>query len=163
MFPTFTGNSRRTRNVNLSGQKPSNPFAKAAGNAVGASRTVAIAKAERQQRQQGREKQEAALRIQKLWRGYRVRRDHRASFRASLAQAYSENSQWGEHGEQRRSEYAVPLILVTFQASNVGDHVLLCRVVEELLQTNFYVFRAGLKDWHRLGKLAHLILAALDR
>lgn len=162
MFPNFTGSSRKTRNVNLSGQKPSNPFAKAAGSAVGASRTVAIAKAERQQRQQSREKQEAALRIQRVWRGYRVRRDHRVSFRTSLTQAYSENSQ-GVTGEQRRSEYAVPLILVTFQASNVGDHVLLCRVVEDLLQTDFYIFRAGLRDWHRLGKLAHLILIALEK
>ncbi|KAM7192492.1 hypothetical protein V8F20_008828 [Naviculisporaceae sp. PSN 640] len=168
MFSNFTGNSRKTRNVNLSGQKPSNPFAKA-GSTVGASRTVAIAKAERdrQQRQQSREKQEAALRIQKVWRGYRVRRDRRAAFRASLTQAYSqgEDSQWGKNGEQRRarSEYAVPLILVTFQASVVGDHVLLYRVVEDLLQTDFYIFRTGLRDWHRLGKLAHIILVALDK
>ncbi|KAM7223979.1 hypothetical protein V8F06_000452, partial [Rhypophila decipiens] len=165
MFPNFSGSSRRTRNVNLSGHKPSNPFAKATpGAGVGASRTEAIAKAERerQQRQQERETKEAALRIQKLWRGYRVRRDHRASCRTSLAQAYNDR-QWGQHGEQRRSEYAVPLILVAFQASHVEDHVLLCRVVDDLLRTNFHVFRTNLIDRNRLGKLAQLILVVLER
>ncbi|KAF4476898.1 putative E3 ubiquitin protein ligase [Colletotrichum fructicola Nara gc5] len=54
MFPTFTGNSRRPRNVNLSGQNL-NPFAAtswtpSAGS--GASKTVSNAQAERAQRQQ---------------------------------------------------------------------------------------------------------------
>ncbi len=66
MFQTFSGSSRRPRQVNLSGQN-SNPFA-------GTQKTVAIAQQERQQRQQERERINACKRIQRTWRGHRARR-----------------------------------------------------------------------------------------
>ncbi|RKF63036.1 putative iq and hect domain protein [Erysiphe neolycopersici] len=68
MFQNFTGNSRRPRHVNLSGQNL-NPFA----TATGARQTVVHAQQERQQRQRERARLIAARTIQRIWRGYRLR------------------------------------------------------------------------------------------
>jgi ubiquitin-protein ligase E3 C len=76
MFQTFSGSSRRPRQVNLSGQNL-NPFAASSWTpaASGTQQTVANAQQERLQRQQEREKLNAAKRIQKTWRGHKVRRE----------------------------------------------------------------------------------------
>ena len=75
MFSTFSGNSRRPRQVNLSGHNP-NPFASNTwGSASTTQQTVASAQQERQQRQQEREKLNASKRIQRIWRGHKVRKD----------------------------------------------------------------------------------------
>lgn len=70
MFQTFSGSSRRPRQVNLSGQN-ANPFAAVSGT----QKTVANAQQERQQRQQERDRLNASKRIQKIWRGHRVREE----------------------------------------------------------------------------------------
>ena len=72
MYQSFTGQSRRPRQVNLSG-RPSNPFAAANPNA-GPQSTIASAQHERLQRQLQREKIQASSRIQRVWRGHRARR-----------------------------------------------------------------------------------------
>ncbi|KAH7319795.1 hypothetical protein B0I35DRAFT_478109 [Stachybotrys elegans] len=75
MFSTFTGNSRRPRNVNLSGQV-GNPFANTSWtpSAVSnATKTVSNAQADREKRQIERQRQKAVGKIQKTWRGHRVR------------------------------------------------------------------------------------------
>ena len=80
MFQSFTGSSRRPRQVNLSG-RTNNPFAAFPGNpstrstphASNPQSAVAIAQQERLQRQRDREKQNASRVIQRVWRGYRSR------------------------------------------------------------------------------------------
>lgn len=80
MFQSFTGSSRRPRQVNLSG-RTSNPFATFPGNspsrpaphASNPQSAVAIAQQERIQRQRDREKQNAVRTIQRVWRGYSSR------------------------------------------------------------------------------------------
>ena len=74
MFQTFSGSSRRPRQVNLSGQN-TNPFAASSWtpSASGTQQTVANAQQERLQRQQERERLNASKRIQRTWRGHRVR------------------------------------------------------------------------------------------
>jgi hypothetical protein len=76
MFQTFSGSSRRPRQVNLSGQN-TNPFAASSWtpSASGTQQTVANAQQERLQRQQERERLNASKRIQRTWRGHRVRHD----------------------------------------------------------------------------------------
>ncbi|KAF4635349.1 hypothetical protein G7Y89_g2753 [Cudoniella acicularis] len=76
MFQTFSGSSRRPRQVNLSGQNL-NPFAASTWtpSASGTQKTVAHAQQERQQRQQERERLNASKRIQRTWRGHRVRKE----------------------------------------------------------------------------------------
>ncbi|CAG8956396.1 hypothetical protein HYFRA_00003779 [Hymenoscyphus fraxineus] len=68
MFSTFNGTSRRPRQVNLSGQN-TNPFAAMSGTQS----TVANAQQERLLRQQERDRLNASKRIQRTWRGHRVR------------------------------------------------------------------------------------------
>lgn len=76
MFQSFTGSSRRPRQVNLGG-RTNNPFAAFPGtspsrptpHASNPQSAVAIAQQERLQRQRDREKQNAARVIQRLWRG----------------------------------------------------------------------------------------------
>ncbi|KHJ34347.1 putative iq and hect domain protein [Erysiphe necator] len=68
MFQNFTGNSRRPRQVNLSGQNL-NPFA----TATGTRQTIVHAQQERQQRKLERARLNAATLIQRIWRGYKSR------------------------------------------------------------------------------------------
>lgn len=80
MFQSFTGSSRRPRQVNLSG-RATNPFAAFPGNsptrstphAANPETAVAIAQRERLLRQQERERQSASRIIQRVWRGHRSR------------------------------------------------------------------------------------------
>lgn len=86
MFATFTGNSRRPRNVNLSGQA-GNPFTNTSWTPSSASnpnRAVAEAQANREKRHAERERLKAAKDIQRTWRAHKTRlsvcESHRQSF-----------------------------------------------------------------------------------
>ena len=72
MHQSFTGTSRRQRQVNLSG-RPSNPFA-SSSPAAGPQSAIASAQQDRLNRQQQRERLQASARIQRVWRGYSDRR-----------------------------------------------------------------------------------------
>ncbi|KAK3994546.1 hypothetical protein QBC44DRAFT_357130 [Cladorrhinum sp. PSN332] len=160
MFPTFTGNSRKTRKVDLSGQKAINPFA--AVNRTfgpGASHTVAQAQAEREERQRERERLKAAKRIQKSWRGHRARRELRESRRCILDQTYSEKA---NISLEERSKHAAPFVLSSFLASNQEDHRRLELFCRDLVDTRFAPFTSGAIDAARLGRLSKIVLAALE-
>lgn len=88
MFQSFSGSSRRPRQVNLSGQNL-NPFAASSWSpsASGTQKTVATAQQERQQRQQERDRLNASRRIQRIWRGHRVRRELANSRRCAWDEA----------------------------------------------------------------------------
>ncbi|KAI9863976.1 MAG: hypothetical protein M1824_006014 [Vezdaea acicularis] len=86
MHHSFTGTSRRPRQVNLSG-RPANPFASlnsTPGSTIkspGPLSTVASAQQERQRRKQERDSLNAAKLIQRTWRGHRVRQEEKAAWR----------------------------------------------------------------------------------
>lgn len=87
MFQSFTGNSRRPRQVNLSGRNVNNPFASSpsarqAPHGYGPQNTLAIAQQERIIRQQERQRLGAARTLQRTWRGYRSRKITRGRWRA---------------------------------------------------------------------------------
>ncbi|KAF2104213.1 hypothetical protein NA57DRAFT_30302 [Rhizodiscina lignyota] len=90
MFQTFTGSSRRPRQVNLSGRNP-NPFA-TLGNASGSQAALASAQQERERRQRERERQNAAKLIQRSWRGATCRNAVNQSLRAEWDAAELHNS-----------------------------------------------------------------------
>ncbi|KAF4160636.1 hypothetical protein CNMCM6936_003802 [Aspergillus lentulus] len=78
MFQSFTGNSRRPRQVNL-GARNTNPFAaypsgRHPPQGPSAQNALAIAQQERLLRQQERERLGATRNIQRTWRGYRSRK-----------------------------------------------------------------------------------------
>jgi ubiquitin-protein ligase E3 C len=76
-FQTFTGSSRKPRQVNLSGRRPANPFT--ATGLGGPSSAVATAKEERERRQRERATLSATKTIQRYWRGHRDRKEcHKA-------------------------------------------------------------------------------------
>ena len=83
MFPSFSGNTRPRRNVNLSG-RTNNPFASASQSSTAtpnAQTTLAHAQQERLLRQKERERPPAAVRIQRYWRGHRSRRKIKEEWR----------------------------------------------------------------------------------
>jgi ubiquitin-protein ligase E3 C len=72
MFTSFTGSTRRPRQVNLSGRK-TNPFGTPSTGA-GSQAAVDRAQQERAQRQRERDTLNAAKKIQRVWRGHASRR-----------------------------------------------------------------------------------------
>ena len=79
MHQTFTGNSRKSRQINLSG-RATNPWA--SSTISGAQDATARAAADRLKRHQDRERLHASREIQRVWRGYRSREETRKSLRA---------------------------------------------------------------------------------
>ncbi|KAF7597077.1 hypothetical protein BBP40_010551 [Aspergillus hancockii] len=97
MFQSFTGNSRRPRQVNLGGRN-TNPFAafpsgRQHPHGTGPQNTLAVAQQERLLRQQERERLGASQIVQRTWRGFRSRKITRRAWRA----------EW-DATEQQRSE-----------------------------------------------------------
>lgn len=163
MFPTFSGSSRKPRNVNLSGQKNLNPFAAtpwATGGPSGPSKTIADAQAERRQRQQARDRKDAAHRIQRVWRGHKARQALGELRRETFDQLYSPAS--GQVPELRLLG-GLPLILAVFRASRSDDLDRLDLVVNDLLATSLSPFSSKNVHPTRLHKLAEVLLAALER
>ncbi|KHO01742.1 E3 ubiquitin-protein ligase [Metarhizium album ARSEF 1941] len=94
MFSTFTGSSRRPRNVNLSGQA-GNPFANTSWSPAvvsNATKTVSDAQAEREKRYLERQRLKAAAKIQRIWRGHITRRNLANQRRAIFDNLYRSSS-----------------------------------------------------------------------
>lgn len=161
MFPSFTGNSRRPRNVNLSGQRSTNPWANSGWSAApqGASQTVAQATAEREKRRRERDELTAAKRLQKTWRGYKGRQDAKAGHRQT----------WdGLYGKQAmpvpdRLTKALPLLLALFDASKPEDQQRLDQFVRDIASPEAAITKSGLIHTAQWTKLAPLLVAALER
>ncbi|EFQ93224.1 hypothetical protein CFE70_000162 [Pyrenophora teres f. teres 0-1] len=73
MYTSFTGNTRRARQVNLGGKK-TNPFGPP-GSGAGSQAALDRAQQERAQRQRERDTLNASKRIQRVWRGHFARRE----------------------------------------------------------------------------------------
>ena len=85
MFQTFTGASRKPRNVNLSG-RTNNPFAAIISSQIPTAPTssqnaIAHAQQERRARQQERERLQAAKTLQRTWRGHKSRKEVKSRYR----------------------------------------------------------------------------------
>lgn len=85
MLQTFTGNSRRPRQVNLSGRN-NNPFAAVSGAPtsrapLNSHDAIAHAQQERRARQQERDRLQAARTLQRTWRGHRTRKALSTTYR----------------------------------------------------------------------------------
>lgn len=126
MFSTFTGNSRRPRNVNLSGST-GNPFANTSWSpsvVSNATNTVTNAQADREKRQAERNRLKAAAKIQRTWRGHRERRILREHRRSEFDKLYSPSS---FVRLERRRVFAPSLLLSFFSPRRNDDiHRLIC-------------------------------------
>ncbi|KAJ9151176.1 HECT-domain-containing protein [Pleurostoma richardsiae] len=161
MFPTFTGSSRRPRNVNLSGQKNVNPFAATSwtpSTSSNASKTVADAQAERRQRHQERERLKAAQSIQKTWRGHRTRRSLKEARRHSFDNLYDDTTI--SQGRERCRQ-ALPLILYFFDARRLDDSRRLELFAQDLIATKCSLLGSNEVHDFQLRRLARGFLEAL--
>ncbi|SPO05014.1 related to HUL5 - ubiquitin-protein ligase (E3) [Cephalotrichum gorgonifer] len=136
-FTTFTGSSRRPRNVNLSGQPTNpNPFALSSSswNRPGdPSRTVFRAQAERQQRQVERERLQAAKKIQRVYRGSVSRAEARQLRRAQFDAIYEETATTALKADvAERVGRALPHLIWAFRLANEQDIDRLSRLCADL-------------------------------
>lgn len=121
MFSTFTGNSRRPRNVNLSGQA-GNPFSNTSWSPAAvssATKTVSDAQADREKRQAERQRLKAAGQIQRTWRGHRARQATSESRRLAFDSLYTSAS--SGHVPAERLPFAFNLLLAFFSARHHDD------------------------------------------
>ncbi|KAI0176520.1 hypothetical protein GGR52DRAFT_365485 [Hypoxylon sp. FL1284] len=162
MYPTFTGSSRRPRNVNLSGQRNTNPWATSSWtpSTSGASKTVAQAQAEREKRQREREELNAAKRLQRVWRGHRGRQSFRQACRKRYDALYGQPI---DHDSSRRVTVALPLLLFFFDPVQADDQRRLELFLRDLASlksapSNFELFSSNSWD-----QFAQLLVSALER
>lgn len=160
MFQTFSGSSRRPRQVNLSGQNL-NPFAASSWSpsASGTQKTVANAQQEREQRRQERERLNATKRIQRTWRGHRSRREL-ADCRRAL---------WDEtetHDSQSSSEALVvgqaKLLAAFFNPRRQDDVARLINLSSKIAALGYQTFLTLTEVQPLLLRLATVTLEALQ-
>lgn len=160
-FPTFSGSSRRPRNVNMSGQKNLNPFAATSWTpsaSSSASKTVADAQAERRQRQQERSRLHAAQNIQRIWRGHRVRRNLRDERRQALDELYNSSSLFDPGA---RSSEALHVVVTTLDPSRPDDRMRLERYAGDLEHSGNSALEKAKP--HQIRRLTQQLLALLER
>ncbi|ORY62493.1 uncharacterized protein BCR38DRAFT_372382 [Pseudomassariella vexata] len=155
MYHTFSGNSRRPRNVNLSGQN-TNPWANSGWTPApsGASQTVANAQAEREKRQRERNELVAAQRIQRVWRGHRERRQTKQRHR----QEWDLMNGLDDMSDPDTAKKALALLLAMFDPSNPADQSRLDHFVLSLAGAT-----SALAETPQWNNLAPLLVIALER
>ncbi|KAL6918020.1 hypothetical protein ACHAPO_000171 [Fusarium lateritium] len=162
MFSTFTGNSRRPRNVNLSGST-GNPFANTSWSpsaVSNATKTVSNAQAEREKRQIERTKLKAAGKIQRTWRGYKTREELRASQRDTFDALYKPGS--GQTPSERLRE-AFPLLLSFFALRRDDDIQRAICYAHDTESVDLRQIVPPNVHPSRIGQLIRLLLSAVDK
>ncbi|KAK8045014.1 HECT-domain-containing protein [Apiospora rasikravindrae] len=166
MFGNFTGQSKRPRNVNLSGQR-NNPWAtpgSAWGSSTGASKTVAQAQAEREKRQRERDELAASRKLQRVWRGHHARRSTKNEHRRQWDQLYHNTesvdvpmSDGDAVADPERAREALPLLLSLFDPS----------LSEDQRRLDQFLLDASSEAWkpqgHQYKRLASLLVTALEK
>ncbi|KAI1146072.1 hypothetical protein F4825DRAFT_441811 [Nemania diffusa] len=166
MFPTFTGSSRRPRNVDLSGQRKTNPWANSswAPTQSGASKTVAQAQAERERRHREREELAATKRLQKVWRGHRDRRQLRDLRRQEYDTLYRHRVL--PQAARPRIKQAFPLLLAILVPTRSDDQQRLDLFISDLLSLSpspSIAVDSGIFDPISWDRLACLLVRALEK
>ncbi|KAL1957441.1 hypothetical protein VTO42DRAFT_6009 [Malbranchea cinnamomea] len=146
MFQSFTGNSRRPRQVNLS-SRPSNPFTASSKryppSGSGAQAAIALAQQERIQRQLDRGRITASSTIQRVWRGYRIRKAVRSLWR----------NEWDAIERGRNPDYAPVCsgFSATNQSTSYSDASICISQLRLLLH---FIEARNLEDTARLAYFA---------
>jgi ubiquitin-protein ligase E3 C len=163
MFQSFSGSSRRPRQVNLSGQQP-DPFAAwgTSPAASGIQKTVAVAQAERQHRQQERERLNASKRIQRIWRGHRSRKELADTRRRAWDDMEKDSARQASQISPDLVEES-RLLLSFFNSQNPGDLSRLSRLGDRLLKASQEGCLSEKDLRPQLLRLAQTILASLAR
>ncbi|TVY78442.1 putative E3 ubiquitin protein ligase [Lachnellula suecica] len=163
MFQTFSGNSRRPRQVNLSGQN-TNPFLANAWSPSpsGTQQTVANAQQEREQRQRERERLNASKRIQRAWRGHTVRRDLADSRRKIWDGLNTDQQSSLEVGAGSVLAEQLHLIVTFYSQRRRDDLERLVHLSQRISYAGFETFLARPDIQTQLLRLANITLEALQ-
>jgi ubiquitin-protein ligase E3 C len=162
MFSTFTGNSRRPRNVNLSGTT-GNPFTNTSWSPSAVSnttKTVSNAQAEREKRQADREKLKAASKIQRIWRGYKTRAELKESQRNTFDALYKSEPR---QNPSERLPKAFGLLLSFFNLRRDDDIQRAICYAHDTESVDLETIAPSNVSLSRVGCLIQLLLQALDR
>jgi ubiquitin-protein ligase E3 C len=164
MFATFSGSSRRPRNVDLSGQRNFNPWTSPNRGPIqsGASKTVAQAQAERERRHREREELAAVKRLQRVWRGHRDRRRLRCLWRQEYDFLYQQRMP--AQDRRLRITQAFPLLLASFVPKRSDDQQRLDLFVADILSlpsTSPSAVDFNILSQFEWDRLARLFVAAL--
>lgn len=116
MYQSFTGSSRRPRQVNLSGRN-ANPFAASSG----AASAVESAHQDRQLRQQQRDQLNAARLLQRTWRGHSSRRLTKDSWRRAWDDAEDKAGDTAPYSSQAESHARLHTLLLFFSPRQRSD------------------------------------------
>ncbi|KAI5464685.1 hypothetical protein BGZ63DRAFT_378362 [Mariannaea sp. PMI_226] len=161
MFSTFTGNSRRPRNVNLSGQA-GNPFANTSWtpSAVSnATKTVSNAQADREKRHIERQRLKAAGKIQRTWRGHRARTKLHESQRLTFDELYTSISTLPY---SQRLPQAFKLILSFFTRRRKDDIQRLATYAHDTDSAELSSIAPPHVHHSRIQRLVRLLIEAVD-
>ncbi|KAK3686370.1 ubiquitin-protein ligase (E3) [Vermiconidia calcicola] len=129
MYQTFTGNTRRPRQVNLSGRQPANPFAASTSSpSAGPQSAIASAQQDRINRQQQRERLQATARIQRVWRGHSARRKTFSTWRKIWDELEEQDSarqsgQDGAYGSAEESLRQLTRLLLFYNPREDGKRI----------------------------------------
>lgn len=158
MFQTFSGSSRRPRQVNLSGQNV-NPFAASpfGPSASGSQKTVAHAQQERQQRQRERERLNASKRIQRVWRGHKVRKELAESRRLLWDSVQAQGSE-----QDSVSVEQIKLLVAFFNSRRKDDLQRLITLSSRVANLGFENILTRKDVQSLLARLAHVTVDALQ-
>lgn len=118
MHQTFTGSSRRPRQVNLSGRKP-NPFASTGSS--GSQQALQSAHQDRIQRQQQRTELTAARNLQRTWRGYSSRKKARDAWRLQWDQEQDDIRHQDTFDDAEQSLSVLRSLLLFYSAERESD------------------------------------------
>ncbi|KAG9246092.1 ubiquitin-protein ligase-like protein [Calycina marina] len=162
MFQSFSGSSRRPRQVNLSGQN-TNPFAASSWtpSGSGAQKTVAAAQQERQIRQLERDRLSSAKRIQRTWRGHRIRRELAETRRKAWDEV--EASGGGEDEFGLNATQLLRLLITFFIPKRADDINRLSLLSQKACQIGYQSFLSRARVQPYLKALAGITLQALER
>lgn len=168
MFTTFSGNTRRPRQVNLSGRRTQG-FG-STGSGFGAQAALDRAQQERAQRQREREARLAAQTIQRVWRGHAVRRKvaQELRHRWDAAEETRLNDNISIDGNPYPSEdFALEQLRTLLRFANTRDAEDVERIRrygERLIQTSTALSIEPRGPWPSAYlRLERLVLTVLDR
>jgi ubiquitin-protein ligase E3 C len=159
MFQTFSGNTRRRPNVNLSGRK-TNPFGNPSTGA-GSQAAVDRAQQDRAQRQRERDTLHAAKNIQRVWRGHACRQKVADRLRRSWDAAEDTEQAYSSEEEALAQ---LQLLLHFASARNDGDVRRIRQYGARRLETARTLSAVSSDAWpSAYTRLERVLLAILQR
>lgn len=161
MFSTFTGNSRRPRNVNLSGAA-GNPFANTSwspSTVSSTTKTISDAQADREKRQAERLRLQAASRLQRTWRGHRARSRLADQRRATFDELYGVPASAGNFDRLHR---AFSILLSFCKPARPDDLQRLLQYTNDTANVDVESLCPQHTHTSRIRKLVEIIVSALN-